>query len=191
MDLTERRGNLMGKKIVVITGSPRKNGNTDRMVAALTEQAQKNGHEVVLFNAATSNVGGCHACETCFKSGKACTYDDDFNTIAPDILEADGIVFATPTYWYSFPGQIKNVIDKLYSFCVAEKPIAGKDCALIACCEEHEVEVMDGLKQPFQRIAALVKWNVVGEVLVPGVLEVGAVDQTDGCAQAADLANKF
>lgn len=181
----------MAKKIVVINGSPRKGGNTQRMIDAFSKKTEGNGTEVVVFNAATSNVGGCHACETCFKSGKACTYDDDFNDIAPDIMDADGIVFACPTYWYSFPGQIKNVIDKLYSFCVAEKDIAGKKCALICCCEEDELDVMDGLSKPFDRIAALLKWDVVGKVLIPGVLEVGAIDKTDGCEQAAVLAEKF
>ena len=178
-------------KIVVINGSPRKGGNTARMIAAFKEKAEGNGNEVVEFNAALSNVGGCHACETCYKSGKACTYDDDFNTIAPDILEADGIVLACPTYWYSFPGQIKNVIDKMYSFFIGKKDVAGKKSALICCCEEDELDVMDGVSLPYDRIVALMKWEPVGKVLVPGVLEEGAVDKTDGCAQAASLADKF
>ena len=178
-------------KIVVINGSPRKHGNTARMIAAFREKAEANGNEVVEFNAALSNVGGCHACETCFKTGKACTYDDDFNTIAPDLLDADGIVFACPTYWYSFPGQIKNVIDKMYSFFIGQKDMAGKKTALIACCEEGELEVMDGISLPYDRIVALQKWEPVGKVLVTGVLEEGAVDKTDGCAQAAALAEQF
>lgn len=181
----------MAIKIVVINGSPRKNGNTARMIESFKEKAEEGGSNVVVFDAAASNIGGCHACETCFKSGKACTYDDDFNTIAPDILEADGIVFACPTYWYSFPGQIKNAIDKLYSFCIGKKDVAGKKCALICCCEEEELDVMDGISKPFDRIASLLKWDVVGKVLVPGVLEEGAVDKTDGCAQAAALAEGF
>lgn len=181
----------MSKKILVINGSPRKNGNTARMIAAFKEKAESCGNEVMEFNAALSNVGGCHACMTCYKSGKACSYDDDFNTIAPDVLEADGIVFAAPTYWYSFPGQIKNVIDKFFSFAVGKKDMSGKDCALIACCEENELDVMDGLSQPFDRIAKLEGWNIVGKVLVTGVFEEGAVDKTDGCAQAAALAEKF
>lgn len=178
-------------KIVVINGSPRKKGNTARMIAAFKAGAEANGNEVVEFNAALSNVGGCHACETCFSTGKACTYDDDFNTIAPDILNADGIVFACPTYWYSFPGQIKNVIDKCYSFFIGKKDVAGKKSALICCCEESEIEVMDGVSLPYDRIVALMKWEPVGKVLVPGVLEEGAVDKTDGCDQAASLADKF
>lgn len=181
----------MANKIVVINGSPRTHGNTARMVESFRAKAEACGSEVVVFDAAMSNVGGCHACETCFASGKACTYDDDFNVIAPDILDADGVVFACPTYWYSFPGQIKNVIDKLYSFCVGKKDVSGKKCGLICCCEENELDVMDGISKPIDRIAALLEWDVVGKVLVPGVLEAGAVDKTDGCEQAAALAERF
>ena len=52
---------------------------------------------------------------------KACTFDDDFNTVAPYIEEADAVILATPTYWFSIPGKVKCLIDKLYSFCVGKK----------------------------------------------------------------------
>jgi len=181
----------MSKKIVVITGSPRKNGNSFAMTAAFIKAAETKGHTVTRFDAALKNVGGCHACETCFKSGKACSFDDDFNTIAPAILEADTVVFTMPVYWYSIPAQIKGVIDKLFSFCVAGKDVAGKSCALIACCEEHDMTVLDGVRIPIERTAALLKWNMAGEVLIPGVLNAGEIEKTDGCAQAAALADKI
>lgn len=181
----------MSKKIVVITGSPRKNGNSFAMTEAFTRAAEAKGHIVTRFDAAMRNVGGCHACETCFKTGKACSFDDDFNAIAPAILEADAVVFATPVYWYSIPAQIKCVIDKLFSFCVAGKDIGGKKCALITCCEENDLSVMDGVRIPIERSAALLKWSMAGEVLVPGVLNVGDIENTDGCKQAAALADKL
>ena len=181
----------MSKKIVVITGSPRKNGNSFAMTDAFIRGAEEKGHQVTRFDAAFMKIGGCHACETCYKTGKACSFDDDFNIIAPAVLEADVVVFTMPVYWYSIPAQIKGVIDRLYSFCVAGKDIAGKECAMIVCCEEHEMDVMDGVRIPLERSAALLKWNMVGEVLVPGVLKVGDIEKTDGCAQAAALADKF
>ncbi|MDE6189262.1 MAG: flavodoxin family protein, partial [Clostridia bacterium] len=101
----------MGKKIVVITGSPRKRGNSFAMTNAFIKAAQDKGHTITRFDAAMQNVGGCRACETCFKTGKACSFDDDFNIIAPEIEKADVVVFTTPVYWYSFPAQIKGVID--------------------------------------------------------------------------------
>lgn len=181
----------MSKKIVVITGSPRKNGNSFAMTEAFIRAAEAKGHSVIRFDAAMKKLGGCHACETCFKTGKACTFDDDFNTIAPAILEADAVVFTTPVYWYSIPAQIKCVIDRIFSFVVGGKDISGKECALIACCEEDDLSVMDGVRIPIERSAALIKWHMVGEVLIPGVLNVGDIEKTDGCAQAAALADKI
>ena len=178
----------MGKKIVVITGSPRKNGNSFAMTDAFVAAAEAKGHTVTRFDAAMKKVGGCHACQTCFKSGKACSFDDDFNLIAPAILEADAVVFTTPVYWYSYPAQIKGVIDRLFSFCIAGKDVAGKECALITCCEEDDMSVMDGVRIPYERTAALLKWKSVGEVLIPSVLNVGDINKTDGCKQAAALA---
>ena len=181
----------MSKKIVVISGSPRKNGNSFAMTDAFIKAAKEKGHNITRFDAAMMNVGGCHACETCYKTGKACSFDDDFNTIAPAILEADVIVFTMPVYWYSIPAQMKAIIDKLYSFCVAGKDIAGKECGLIACCEENDLSVLDGVRIPLERAAALLKWNMVGEVLIPGVLNAGDIEKTDGCQQASALADKI
>lgn len=181
----------MSKKIVVITGSPRKNGNSFAMTDAFIKAAEAKGHTVIRFDAAMKNVGGCHACETCFKTGKACSFDDDFNIIAPDILDADAVVFTTPVYWYSIPAQIKGVIDRIYSLVIGGKDIAGKECALITCCEENDMSVMDGVRIPIERSAALLKWKMVGEVLIPGVLNIGDIKNTDGCEKAAALAEKL
>ena len=170
----------MSKKIVVITGSPRKNGNSFAMTDAFIKAAQAKGHTVTRFDAAMKKLGGCRACETCYSTGKACTFDDDFNTIAPAILEADAVVFTMPVYWYSIPAQIKCVIDRIFSFVVGGKDIAGKECALITCCEEDDMSVMDGVRIPIERSAALLKWKMVGAGLV-----------TDGCEQAAALAEKI
>ena len=119
----------MNKKMVVITGSPRKNGNSFAMTDAFMKAAESKGHTVTRFDAAMMNIGGCRACETCFKTGKACSFDDDFNRIAQAVLEADAVIFTMPVYWYSIPAQMKGVIDRLYSLVVGGKDIAGKECA--------------------------------------------------------------
>lgn len=178
-------------KIVVVTGSPRKNGNSFAMTEAFIKEAESRGNTVSRFDAAFLKIGGCHACMTCFKTGKACSFDDDFNRIAEAILDADAVVYTMPVYWYSIPAQIKGVIDRIFSLVVGGKAIAGKKCGLIACCEEDDLTVLDGVRIPVERSAALLKWDMVGEVLVPGVLNVGDIQKTDGCRQAAALADKF
>lgn len=178
-------------KITVITGSPRKKGNSFAMTESFIKEAEKLGHTIQRFDAVFMNIGGCHACNTCFKTGKACSFDDDFNVIAPAILDSDAIVYVTPVFWYSIPAQIKGVIDRIYSLVVGGKDFAGKKCGLITCCEEHDVTVMDGVRIPIERSAALLKWGMVGEVLIPGVLNEGDISNTDGCEQAKMLAHKF
>ncbi|MDD4509766.1 MAG: flavodoxin family protein [Oscillospiraceae bacterium] len=181
----------MSKNIVVITGSPRKKGNSFAMTDAFIQAAEAKGHTITRFDAAMKTVGGCRACETCFQTGKACSFDDDFNEIAPVIETADAIVFTMPVYWYTMPAQIKAVIDKLFSFCVAGKEVGGKECALIACCEEKDLSVLDGVRIPFEKTAALLNWKPVGTVLIPGVHQEGDIQNTDGCGQAAKLAHAF
>lgn len=177
--------------IVVITGSPRRNGNSFAMTEAFVKRAEGLGHSIRRFDAAFLKIGGCRACMTCYKTGEACSFDDDFNAIASAVLEADAVVYAMPVYWYSIPAQIKGVIDRIFSLVVGGKETAGKKCALITCCEEEDVTVMDGVRIPVERSAALLKWEMVGEVLVPGVLEAGDIDRTDGCRQAEMLAERF
>lgn len=181
----------MSKKIVIITGSPRKNGNSLAMTNAFIEAAERKGYGVTRFDTTSLNVGGCHACETCFKSGKACSFDDDFNFIAPAILEADTIVYTMPVYWYSIPAKIKAVIDKMFPFCMEDENITGKGCGLICCCAEDDMSVIDGVRIPIERTATLLKWHMVGEVLIPGVQNAGDIERTDGCKQAAALAEKI
>ena len=69
----------MSSKIIVVTGSPRKNGNSFAMTDSFIRAAEEKGHEIVRYDAAFMNVGGCRACETCFSTGKPCSFDDDFN----------------------------------------------------------------------------------------------------------------
>lgn len=181
----------MGKNIVVITGSHRENSNSTAMARAFLQAAEQLGHTVVHLDAAQAGLSGCRACGSCFQQAEICPYDPAFAPIASALLAADGIVLATPVYWYSYPAQIKAVIDKLYAFLVSGRDIGQKDCALIACCQERDISVFDGLRVPFERMADLLRWRCVGEVLIPGVWHEGDIAQTDGCRQAARLAAAF
>lgn len=181
----------MGKKIAVITGSPRKKGNSFAMTDAFIDEAEALGHEVSRFDAAFANLNGCHGCMTCYKTGKPCSFDDDFNTFADKILEADVVIFTTPVYWYDWPGQIKNAIDNMFCFAVAHKPIKDKSYAIIACCQESDPTVFDHIVGSFARSAKLLNWDNLGNVLVTGVDELGDIKNTDGEERARELARRI
>ena len=71
----------MSKKILVLTGSARKGGNSNRMAQAFAEASAARGNEVKVIDTTKLKLNFCHACQTCYKTGKPCTFDDDFNTI--------------------------------------------------------------------------------------------------------------
>ena len=179
----------MGKKVVVITGSPRKGGNSDLLAEAFITAAEAKGHSVQRFDAGRMKIGGCHACNTCYKTGKPCTFDDDFNKIAPAVLEADAVVFSMPTYWFSVPSNIKGVLDRMYCFLIGDKmkEATGKKAALFACCMD-DLSCMDAIRMTFEKSFELMGWENIGEVLVPGVGAPGDEKNTDGLERAAALA---
>ncbi len=108
----------MGKKILVLTGSPRKNGNTNTVVGWFAEGAKEAGAEVEVVDAAglKSRNNGCIACMGCQKSEKyECTVDDEVKPVLAKIPGMDVLVFATPTYFFGPSAQMKLVIDRMYS----------------------------------------------------------------------------
>ena len=78
----------MGRKVLVLTGSPRRNGNSFALADAFIRGAEAAGHEVMRFDAASASIQGCHACNQCYRQGQACVFHDDFNRLAPMLEEA-------------------------------------------------------------------------------------------------------
>lgn len=175
----------------MVTGSARKNGNSNTMADSFEKAAKGAGLEVKRIDATSLNVGCCHGCNTCFSTGKACTFNDDFNKIAGDFTGADGIVFATPVYWYTFPAKLKAVIDKFYALFVGKHLFTGKKCALIACCADGTDEAFKGMTAAFDGSFALMGAENVGHVLVNSVSNIGDIKKTDGEKRAAELVKKF
>lgn len=118
---------IMKKNILVLTGSFRRNGNSDLMAEAFIKGAQEAGHDVTKVETAHKSFSVCKACKQCYSNGKACPFDEAFSELAPHILDADVIVISTPLYWFTFPAQLKAALDKFYSFMVAEKSIKMKE----------------------------------------------------------------
>ena len=177
-------------KVVLITGSPRTGGNTNTLASKFTAAAKEAGIEVVKFDAVGLNMRGCYACNGCFQRG-ACVVEPKFNEIADAILDADGVVFAFPIYWFAVPAQFKAVWDHFYSFLVGGKDLSGKKAALLCACGDPHEEIFTGVKYAFEQTMGMMKLDIVGEVLAAGVQDPGAVSGTDFAAQAAELAKKF
>lgn len=179
------------KKIVIITGSPRR-GATEGMADAFQKAVENREFAVQRFNAAKLKVAGCRNCNSCGKvAGRTCVFDDDFTPVAKAILEADGLVLATPLYWYSWPWQIKATLDRFYSFLIGKFDVSGKKAALIASCGEPTTDAMEGLVFSYRKTIGLLGMEDAGMVLVPGLHDTDEYLATDGCVLAAALAERF
>ena len=84
----------MSKKILVVTGSARRNGNSDQLAQAFARGAQKAGHHVTLFSAAQKRIGGCLGCDLCWSQGRPCIQNDDMTEAYPLFQEADVLALA-------------------------------------------------------------------------------------------------
>lgn len=177
----------MPKNILVLTGSPRKGGNTDKLADAFIAGAQQAGHTVVRFTTADKQIKGCIDCKTCFSKGTACSIPDDFNELAPLVEQADVLVLATPLYWFSFPTQLKAAIDKFYSFFIGKRPLKIKECMLLVCGGDKEERKFEGIRKSYQLIAEFLGWKDGGILVVPGLHDKDDVLKTDGLAKAESL----
>lgn len=181
----------MKKKILVLTGSSRENGNSDLMANAFIKGAIDAGHEVTTFETGKKKINPCRACDACFQNGKACIFNDDFNDLAPLLLSSDVLVFATPIYWYTFPASIKAAIDKMYSFIVGEKKSSIQEAILLTCGEFTDMRIFEGLIKTYELLLEDLSWKDKGQLIVPGVNEVGAILKTDGLKKAEIMGKSF
>ncbi|MFR4008673.1 MAG: flavodoxin family protein [Christensenellales bacterium] len=100
------------KKILILEGSPRKNGNTGILSGQFAKGAEQAGGCVEKIRVAEKKVSGCLGCGACEKNGGACIQKDDMEEIRAKMLAADSIVLASPIYFYSMTAQMKAVIDR-------------------------------------------------------------------------------
>ena len=100
-------------KVLMINGSPRKNGNTSIALAEMERIFQEEGIQVETVQLGTQDIRGCIACLSCKKKGE-CVFDDLVNQIAPQFEAADGLVIATPVYFASANGSLISFIDRLF-----------------------------------------------------------------------------
>jgi multimeric flavodoxin WrbA len=141
LSLNSNEEYAMSKKIVIIHGSPRSNGNTLSVAKIAIQAAKKNKAEVFEIDATKIEyiVPGCVHCMQCQQSNEfICKIGDALSTTVATLVEYDVIVVATPVYWMSYPAQLKIFIDRLGALMKYTEsgkiltPLAGKMFALIA-----------------------------------------------------------
>ena len=103
------------KKVLVISSTPRKGGNSEKLAERFLEGARSAGHDAELVCLRDLKIGYCTGCYACAKTGK-CARGDDMAALAEKILAADVIALATPVYFYTMSAQLKTMIDRLVPY---------------------------------------------------------------------------
>jgi multimeric flavodoxin WrbA len=125
----ERRWRLK-MKILGILGSAREGGNTEVLLDTALDEAQKQGVLIDKIPLRDKSIAPCDGCQACNKTGK-CIIDDDAQDIYKAMLAADGIIWATPVYFWSMSGQTKILMDRTYALLFPKLQLAGKVGGLI------------------------------------------------------------
>jgi multimeric flavodoxin WrbA len=161
------------RTVLVLASSPRRDGNSARLAAAAAEGARAAGHEVRLEHLDDHMRHFLRDCRRCRDAEGRCTIDDGYEALLRDrVLDADGIVFATPIYWYGVSGQLKTFFDRLFCFIAASEPdadrfVAGltrKRLALVVSSEETYPGAALALIHELQEYARYTHSDLVGVV---------------------------
>lgn len=107
----------MGKRVLIITSSFRKNSNSEALALSFAKGASESGNSVEVVNLSDKKLNFCIGCMSCQHTGR-CFMRDDADVIEQKMLVSDVLVFATPIYYYEMSGQMKTMLDRgnpLYS----------------------------------------------------------------------------
>ncbi len=170
--------------ILVLSGSPRKGGNTDLLVEAFVKGASQK-HYVELVSVRDYKVSPCMGCNACFGKKHICAQKDDMPLIYKKMGVADMLVIASPVYFYGLSAQLKAVIDRCHN------PIRDtfriKKMALLLVGAATLPELFDSILTQYQLCLNFFMLEDAGRVLVRGVKDKGDILNSEGLLEALEL----
>lgn len=172
----------MAKNVLILSGSPRKGGNSDLLCDRFMEGAKEAGNEVEKIFVADKQIGYCRACYYCKHHQGTCCIKDDMAEILAKMLAADVIVLASPVYFYSISAQMKTVIDRTVARWLE---FSGKEFYYIMTAAEDSDTVMDGTLACMRGLAECLEGSVErGIIYGKGVYEKGEIKQHPAMQEA-------
>ena len=171
--------------ILILSGSPRKGGNTELLVEAFVKGASQK-HHVDVVSVHDYKVNPCMGCNACFKNeSNSCVQKDDMPLIYEKMAIADMLVIASPVYFYGLSAQLKAVIDRFHN------PIRDtyhiKKTALLLVGAASLPELFDGILAQYRLCLNFFKLEDAGRVLVRGVKDKGDIQNTEAIQKANEL----
>ncbi len=169
------------KKVLILSGSPRKGGNSDTLCDEFMKGAKEAGHDVEKIRVAEKNVGYCRACYACRDTG-VCTVKDDMSEIMQKMIDCDVMVLASPVYFYSIDAQLKAVIDRSVARWTEVK---NKEFYYIVTAADEELSSADTTLACFRGYADCVEGaKEMGVIYGMGTYEKGEINGKSAMREA-------
>lgn len=163
----------MTQKVLVINGSPRKDGNTSMMADAFIDGAISTGNEAKRIDVGFMDIGGCKGCNYCLANEGECCQKDDMQDLYPLLREYDVWVYATPIYYFSFPAQFKAFMDRM--FCGIANPFGKKKTMLLTVFEDKDETISKPLVDTYKIGSAYAGYENLGVLTINNCFEKGAI----------------
>ena len=178
----------MAKKVVILSASPRKGGNSDLLCDQFLRGAEEAGNQAEKIFLRDKKINYCTGCGTCFNEGKGCIQKDDMATILQKMVEADVIVMATPVYFYSMNGQMKTFIDRT---CPRYTEISDKDMYFIMTAAVTGKEALGRTLEGFRAFTScLSRPKEKGVIYGTGAWNKGDIKGMKAMTQAYEMGKK-
>ena len=171
------------KKVLILSSSPRKGGNSDILCDEFARGAIEAGNEVEKIRVAEKKISPCLGCYYCRDNGGRCVFNDDMADVLQKIIDCDVLVLSSPVYFYSMCAQMKIVIDRTVA---RWTEIANKDLYYITAAAEEEDDTMDGTLACFHGFAMCIDgYEEKGTLYGRGVTDKGDVKERPELMQIA------
>ena len=164
------------KNILIISSSPRKNGNSQMLCEQFKMGAEEKGHMVTLVRLMEKRMGFCRACDGCMRNGGTCVLNDDMAEILKLFQEADVLVLATPVYFYGISAQMKTFIDRTYPIW---QHLGKKEVYYIISAGLGEDIIERSLGDLDGFVEHLEEYRIAGRIYATDVMEAGLVKNLD------------
>ena len=178
----------MNKKVLILSGSPRKGGNSDLLCDEFMRGALESGNEVEKIRITQKNVSPCSACYYCRDHGGVCVHKDDMADILQKMVDADVLVLASPVYFYSVAAQLKAVIDRSVA---RWQEVRNKELYYIMTAADAETAAMETTLACLRGYADCIEGaREMGVICGTGVYEKGEVNGTKAMQEAYEMGRK-
>ena len=157
----------MGKKVLILKGSPRERGNSAALAEQVAAGAREAGLQVDSISLQNMDIRACDGCDLCKETGEYCAIEDDMQALYPKLVEADAIVLASPIYWFTFSAQLKLCIDRWYGpWSVDNETFRGKSIGIVLTFGDTDVYTSGAINaiHTFESMFRFVHAPIVGMV---------------------------